>query len=110
MSATQIAEDARNFFGDACADIAMQKPWEDRFNKKAAAWHKKAKAAGCQDILGAYTDELYNDADTASDFLGDRLCDECGDDDVLHEAVVQELERLMGWMPKSLFKELSRTA
>jgi hypothetical protein len=106
MSVAKIAAEALDFFGNACTDIAYTEPW--RHDDKAAKWEAEARANGCRDLPGAYADVLYNDTDMAMDMLGDRLCDECGDDDELHDAVVDALERGMPWMPDSLFKELRR--
>lgn len=106
MSVSQIATEALNFFGAACSDVAYTEPW--KHDNKAAEWAEGARATGCRDLPGAYTDVLYNDTDMAMDMLGDRLCDECGDDDELHDAVVKALETKMPWMPASLFKELRR--
>ena len=104
----QIAAEALDFFGSACSDIAYERPWEDSFHDDAVRWAKQARANGCQDLPGAYADVLYTDASMAEDFLGDRLCDECGDDDELHDAVVDALSRGMPWMPESLFESLRR--
>ncbi len=108
MSVATIAAEALDFFGTACQEIAFGEPWEGGWDKKAEAWVKQAREAGCEDLPGAYADVLYNDPDTAMDFIGDRLCDECGDDDELYEAVVDALSRGMPWMPESLFKNLRR--
>ena len=108
MTATDIATEALLHFGDVCQDVAFGKPWEEAWNSDARSWHHNAKAEGCQDFRGAYTDFLYNDPALAEDILGDRLSDECSENDALHDAAVGELERIMGWMPPFLFKNLRK--
>ena len=108
MNAEQIAQEIHSRFGSACTDIAYEKPWEDSWNKKAVAWAKKARRNGCRDLQGAYADVLYNDTDMARDFLGDWLCDAAGNDDVLHDQAVEALQKLMSWLPASVFTELRR--
>jgi len=105
--ARQIAAELGDFFGTACQDIAYQRPW-DYMDDAAQKWAITARANGCRDLPGAYADHLYNDPDLASDLLGDRLYDACGDDDELHDACVDALQRDMDWMPGSLFESLRR--
>lgn len=109
MNAAQIAREAVNQFGSACQDIAFGKPWEESWNKEAAAWLKQAKKDGVRDLQGAYADVLFCDPDVALDFLGDSLCAKCGDDDALHDQAVEELRDCLRGMPTKLFVELRRT-
>ena len=102
----QVAAELAGFFGDACADMAYQNPW--KYDDKAEAWRRNAVMNGCQDLPGAYADYLYNDPDLASDLLGDRLYDECQDDDAFHFEAVEALREQMRWMPASLFDGLHR--
>jgi hypothetical protein len=95
-TAQQIAREAVNFLGSACADIAYGKPWE--YSPEAEAWLKKAKKNGVRDFEGAYADHLYNDPATVSDLLADRLFDECPDNET-NNAVVDELARMLPHMP-----------
>lgn len=82
----RIAQEAISYLGNACGDLA----YEYGENKQLAAFGlgnpeidnmiKRAKAKGVRDITGWLADELYNDADTIQDFLGDWLADKVSND------------------------------
>ena len=48
--------------------------WDD----KAVAFFKDAKKRGVSDLGGAYADHMYNDPDTVSDLMGDKIYDAAG--------------------------------
>jgi hypothetical protein len=69
-----IVSEVLNYVRDAVGDIASQmlSPSGCRDEK----WDKRIKRAtrnGVQDLLGWLADELYNDADTLSDVMGDHI-------------------------------------
>lgn len=73
----KIAEKIRSHVETAVGEIAsdmlspdsgfLDEDWEKRI--------KKAKRGGVRDIQGWLGDTLYNDPDTLSDLMGDRICD-----------------------------------
>ena len=75
LNHTKVANDIRGFVETAVGEIAsdmlspdsgfLDEAWEKRV--------KKAKKNGVRDILGWLADELYNDPDTLSDLMGDRI-------------------------------------
>ncbi len=92
-TAQQIASDVRSYVETAVGEMAsdMTGPSSGFLDE---AWSKKIKAAkrnGVRDIQGWLADELYSDADTLSDLIGDRLCDATNGDKALYNAVLDVL-------------------
>jgi hypothetical protein len=77
---------------DAVGDVAssmlefpdMADKWEGKI--------KKAKKSGVQDLRGWLADEIYNDAESIEDLIGDKLHDECRGDKDKQRAVLDSLE------------------
>jgi hypothetical protein len=70
-----IARNVRSHVETAVGEIAhdMLSPGsgflDDKWKKRVA----KARKEGCQDICGWLADELYNDPDTLTDLMGDKI-------------------------------------
>lgn len=91
----KIAEKVRAYVETAVGEIAsdmlspnsgfLDADWEKRI--------KKAKKGGVRDISGWLGDTLYNDPDTLSDLMGDRICDHTNGDKDDYNRVLDELSR-----------------
>jgi hypothetical protein len=88
-----IASEVLSYLQDAVGDIAsdMLRPAsgfrDDAWDKRI----KQAKKNGCQDLQGWLADELYNDADTLQDLLGDRIFEAVNRDEALFQKVLDLL-------------------
>ena len=90
--AQHIAYQLSSHLQDACGEIACEAS-RPGSGFDYAARIRKAKKAGVQDIAGWLADELYNDADTVEDLLGDRLYDDTHNDKELRNAVLDCLAK-----------------
>ena len=96
FDATKIACDLLGWLqeavGDMAADMTSQGSGflDDKWDKRI----KTAKKAKVRDIVGWLADELYNDADTVSDLLGDKVYDACPGGLMQRAAVYNELVRM----------------
>jgi hypothetical protein len=90
--AQEIAHQLSSYLQDACGDIAYEasRPGSG-YGYEAKI--RKARKAGVRDIPGWLADELYNDADSIEDLLGDRLYDETPGDKDLRNAVLDCLAK-----------------
>lgn len=93
FEAKQIAAEADQHFQSACSDIAYGEENSPHKSEDFRKWAKKARAAGCTDLAGAYADYLYNDADTIEGFVADKVFDLC----CKHPKAVQEALRKAVW-------------
>lgn len=93
MNASQHANEILNHVQDAVGEIAhdMLSPGSGFLDAKWKKWVQKAKKAGCRDLRGSLADALYNDPDTLTDLMGDRLCEASDGDPVLRNAILDEL-------------------
>ena len=65
-SYSDIVNYVQNAVGEMGYDEFMQEEYASKI--------KKAKRSGVRDIGGWLADELYNDAETVNDIVGDQLC------------------------------------
>ena len=107
----QIASEVRSHVETACGEIASDMTGSSS-GFLDEEWEKKIKAAkrkGVRDIQGWLADELYNDADTLQDLMGDKIHDLTGGDDDRYNAVLDVLmERAFPAMLKAC-TELRKT-
>jgi hypothetical protein len=81
FDAKAVAGQIEGHLSDACADVAANLI---RFPDLDEKWAKKVKAAkrkGVSDVAGWLADEIYNDADSVQDLIGDQLHDLTNGDD-----------------------------
>lgn len=86
-----------NWIENAVSDMGFEqvKMWEETgFDDSDNNMLTKAKKDGVGDIVGWYTDCLYDDATLLADLLGDRVCDICGFDTPERVKFVAELRLL----------------
>jgi len=79
-----------DWVGEAVSDVAYSVDEDDEYWGKKI---KKAKANGVRDIKGWLADELYNDEDTLSDLLGDKVYDEARGDKEIMIKILEEIKR-----------------
>lgn len=77
----RVAQELSGFLQDAVGDVAsaMLDPMGAGV-EEGDKWDRKIKAARkkrVQDLHGWLADKLYNDADTISDLIGDKLHENC---------------------------------
>jgi hypothetical protein len=90
-----IAREVMGFVQSAVGDIAsdMLSPHsgflDDQWKRRIA----EAKRNGVSDVPGWLADELYNDPDTLSDLLGDRIHDAVRGNEAEYRRVLDELEK-----------------
>jgi hypothetical protein len=89
----KVAREVLQFAQDAVGDIAsdmlsMSSGFlDDEWKRRIAA----ARQSGVPDLTGWLADELYNDPDTMSDLLGDRIYDATGGDEAKFALVLDAL-------------------
>ncbi len=91
--AQKIASEVMSYVSDAVGDMA-----NDMLSQGSGFlddnWDKKIKTArrnGVRDLLGWLSDELYSDADTLSDLMGDKIYELTGGDNKLRDLVLDVL-------------------
>lgn len=107
-SAEHIAEELSDFLQDAVGDSAYDLVKLPGLDPDVDKKIKKAKKAGVTDVAGWLADELYNDASTLEDLLGDRLYDETSGNVELRKQVLDLMEQGAHKALKVAIKNLRR--
>jgi hypothetical protein len=89
----QLANETIGYLQDACGDAAsgmLECPgWDDKWDGKI----KHARKLDIRDIHGWLSDEMWSDADTLEDLVGDHVADLAGGDEALKNAIYSELQK-----------------
>jgi hypothetical protein len=89
----KIAREVRSHLETAVGEVAsdMLSPGSGFLDDKWKKRINKAKKNGCRDIMGWLADELFNDPDTISDFMGDRIYEATNGNDADYNKVLDVL-------------------
>lgn len=110
LNVNQIVSEVQSHLETACGEIAsdMLSPAGGFLDYEWGKRIKKAKKNGVQDLLGWLADELYNDAATLQDLMGDKIYDLTNGNEELQNQVLDALSSKSHPAMKKACKELKR--